>query len=486
MGDLVTFTPNTGSNPLFVGRGSYIRNPDILPIFWGSYWPGSGEMTVDTIMQALKTMTSGAYLQGLTQYGYGGSASVRPPRVDRGFNGFGISPSQTAVDAGVDGYIKSLLNDDAIDNVDDNHELIVVVFLDPSVPIVPNPNGSGFVLGDNGPIEKFEFLDDNTRFQRAWIGTSSGQIATVTQILSHELAESISDPFNSGWYQQTPPAPGTSDQINDVCNQNGLSDGVAVTAYWSNADSACIIPTSGNRFVSLSHTVETIQQPDGPVQQAFIDLGILCGGGRLFEFVERTYVNNVTINAKIDGYESPNAQWTIDGQPIPVVGGVITVAATFDEPPGASVRSEFAQLRTFNPGVSGSQIKISVGPNAGNVAFRVTLSVREEFDSGPSARGSTRRTAILDLDLKNQELQWSKEFKDATSNCDVVMHLSDGPGVVIGKPRPGDPAHLADRFAEVMRELGVAESNLVKLAELVETSRPELAAALRSLGQRSL
>ncbi|MGH7584406.1 MAG: hypothetical protein ACREL5_14390 [Gemmatimonadales bacterium] len=108
------------------------------------------------------------------------------------------------------------------------------------------------------------------------------------------------------------------------------------------------------------------------------------------------------------------------------------------------------------------------------------------LDSGPSSRGSTRRTAILDLDLKNQELQWSKEFKPATSNCNLLKHLFDGPGVVIGKPRPGDPADLKDRFAEVMRELSVAESNHVKLAELVETSRPELAAALRSLGQRSL
>jgi hypothetical protein len=57
---------------------------------------------------------------------------------------------------------------------------------------------------------------------------------------------------------------------------------------------------------------------------------------------------------------------------------------------------------------------------------------------------------------------------------------------VIGKPKPDDPARLKDRFAEVMHELSVAESNLVKLAGLVEASRPELAAALRSLAQRTL
>jgi hypothetical protein len=261
MGDLITFNPNTGSNPVFIGRGSHIGNPDILPIFWGQYWPGSGGMTVGTIMQALNTMASGAYLHGLAQYGYGGVANVRSPRVDQTLCFFGSAPAQAVVDAGADNYINGLIDNDAIDNVDDNNELIVIVFLDPSVPNIPYPGPQG----DNGPFVKFdEILDDPYRFQRAWINTSSGQLATVTQILSHELAESISDPFNNGWFQQTPPpAPGAG-QIADVCNQNGLSDGIAVTAYWSNADSACIIPTPGVRFVSLSQTTETIRQPDGP------------------------------------------------------------------------------------------------------------------------------------------------------------------------------------------------------------------------------
>jgi hypothetical protein len=432
-------------------------------------------------------MAGGAYFQGLAQYGYGGSANVRSPRVDQGLCSFGSAPSQSAVDAGVDNYINGLIDNEAIDNVDDNNELIVVVFLDPSVPNIPNPTGSGIVGGDNKPFVKFdEILDDPYRFQRAWINTSSGQLATVTQTLSHELAESISDPFNNGWFQQTPPPAPGSGQIADVCNQNGLSDGIAVTAYWSSANSACIIPTSGVRFVSLSQTTETIQQPDGPVQHVFINLGPLCGGGGLFDFVERTYINNVTINAKIQGYESRNATWSIDGQTIPIGTSTITVEATSEVPTisGVDLKPVSAQILVWNSG--GSEIRLSVGPNSGNVSSRITLSVIEGFDVGGSARGSTRRIGVLDLVLKNQELIWSNEFTQAMKNCDRMKHLFDGPDVVIGRPKPDDPGGLKDRFAEVMRELSVAESNLVMLADLVETSRPELAAALRSLGQRTL
>ncbi len=500
MGDRITFNfnPTISSTPVFVGHGSFIENPDILPIFLGPYWPGSGEMTVNTIVDALNTMASGAYLQGLTQYGYGGSASVRAPRVDQSVtnllsfaaaNPFLSPPINlfTAVNYGVRAYIGGLVDNDEIDNVDDNHHLIMIVFLDPSIPLVPNPSGSNSILGANVPFESFELLDDNIRFETAWIGTSSSQLASVTQTLSHELAEAISDPFNSGWYQQTPPPASGSGQITDVCNQNGLSDGVAVTAYWSNADAACIIPTSGQRSISLSHKTDTLQQPDGPVQQVFVDLGPLCGGGQLFDFVERTYVNNVTIKATIDGFESLMAAWTINGQPFPNgTSGVVTVDATVDVPTAAGVSTRLAstQLVTFNAGPTGAEIGFSTAPGAGNVALRLVLTVRETFDSGLTSRGSTLRTAVLELDLKNQEVMGSREFNHAHANCERVKHLKNTPTPAFGPPKVGDPAGLGERVTDAVRQLRAAEDSLVAAAALAEGSRPELAEALRTLAQR--
>jgi hypothetical protein len=489
VGDRVTFNPTISPTPVFVGRGSVMDTPDILPMFLGPYWPGTGAMTVDTIMNALRTMASGAYLDGLKQYGYGGAATVRAPRVDQGFGGFllGLAPNaQTVIDQGVDSYIDNLIKHDDIDNADDNHELIVVVFLDPSVPNVPNPNVNGStILGDNGKFEHFELFDDNIRFQRAWVSTTSGDLATVTQILSHELAESISDPFNNGWYRQTPPAPATSDQITDICNQNGLSDGVAVTAYWSNSDGHCVIPTSGTRAVWLTQTTQTTQQPDGPVQQAFVDLGAICGGGQMFDFVQRTWVHNVRIAARIEGFEAQSATWTINGQAVPVGGGNLTVDATVDVPTasGVKTKSGTAQLATFNAGAGGSEMSFSVQPGSGNVSLEVRLTVQEQFDIGPSALGSTVRRGLVELDLKNQEVEWSTEFKDANANCERVKHLKNTPTGPFGVPTPGDPGGLGERVKQVIGELNAVESNLLQVADAAQATHPEVAAALRSLAK---
>jgi hypothetical protein len=402
----------------------------------------------------------------------------------------------TAIDSAVDSYITALINDETIGNVDDNHELIVIVFLDPSVPVVPNPStSSGTIGGDNAKIEIFEFLDDNIRFERCWIDTASNHLADVTRTLSHELAEAISDPFNNGWYQTVPPPAPGSGQISDVCGQPAICDGVAVEAYWSVADKACIVPAKGSHRLSLSSSSDKIESRDSPDLAALIDLGSLCGGPRMFHYLERTYTHDLTIDAMISGYESPIADWTINGIPVPLLDGSIQVPATWDEPgavgpaPGSVaqfspfkvnlLRPDSAELRTMRTSSAVTQIRIDVGPNSGNVSLRVAVRVRESFDSG-SGYGTTLRSAVLDFEVKCQEVIWSEEYKTAHAHCEYVKHLSVGPDNVFGPPSPGDPARLDDRLANALRELRLAELNVAEIAALVEDNRPELAAALRS------
>ena len=69
----------------------------------------------------------------------------------------------------VNDYVNGLVADDAISNVDDNHEIIAIVFLDPSVigPRIFDAFGNVTIApgGANTRFEKFELFDDNTRFQ---------------------------------------------------------------------------------------------------------------------------------------------------------------------------------------------------------------------------------------------------------------------------------------------------------------------------------
>ena len=502
MSDTITFKPNIGTNPTFTGRGSKIEHPDILPIFRGSCWPVGCNVTSNDIMKALYLLVGGPYLQGLSQYGYVGPAQVRNAVID---NTPLIIPlptpapgvSQTKViDNAVSAYIGSLVDNDSIDNVDDNHELIVMVFLDPSIPSPINTDSAGKQSGPSGantPIEIFEFLDDNIRFQYAWITTSSNNLANITQTLSHELVESITDPFNSGWVQTSPPpAPGSEPQIGDVCNQPASINGVWVSAYWSVADNACIVPTSGTRKLSLSQTLDKHEPFDGPNRQGYVNFPIICGGGRYFDYFERTYHNVLTIHAKFDGYETPIVDYTINGQEVSLMSGTVEVDAVWDVPrsnpyfPDFNFKPKTARLATWKPSPMSTELKIDVGPHEGNTSLRIVVTASESFDNPNAGGGSTKRTAILDIDLKNQEVIWGSGHDSAVKNCDHLEHLADGPNVVFGPPRPGDPSEMIDIIIRAVRDQssGRAE-NLMNAAQLVKTSRPELAKALVSLARRA-
>jgi Tripartite tricarboxylate transporter family receptor len=340
--------------------------------------------------------------------------------------------------------------------------------------------------GSNTRFESFELFDDNTRFQLSWVVTSSGSLAAVTAFASHELAESITDPFNGGWEQTFPPSSAFAGQIGDVCSQTGISNGVGVNAYWSIADNACIKPTAGVRRVSLTKTDVAHEPRDGPARTGFVDVGPLCGSGT-FGFFVRTFRNEIVVTAQIVGFESPIVSWLIDGNPVSILQGVINVAARWDpEPPPAAGAAapqlpSTAQLTTIHGSPDGPIVQISVGPNAGNVSFRIDLSVVESFDTGEAGgRKTSQRTAVLEVDLHNEEIVWDARHGDVVKNCDRVKHLFDGPGGVIGPHDPGGPADLLGQVQRVI-ERGRSEYLLTVANTL--TARPDLARALQALAR---
>lgn len=508
MGDTITYTPNTGVNPTFVGRGSKIEHPDILPIFLGSYWPGIGDLTVTSIMAALNAIASGPYLEGLKQYGYMGPATVRGPQLDSSTYTVTLPPLAPGVDQAanvgnaVGSYIQILVDNDKIANLDDNHDLIVLIFLDPSNPLPQKMDGSGNVTtsasGANTWFDQPEPLDDATRFEWSWINTTGG-LASATQIASHELVESITDPFGSGWHQTAPASLPTAGQVTDVCNQLGIAGGVAVTAYWSAADQACIVPTPGTRRVVLSRNVTKHEPHDGPPKRGYVNMGSLCASG-YFDYFERTYVTAVTINAALTGYESPMVDWRINGMAVPFVTGVIDVPVDWDpEPPPwppslarpsiwpSLFKPDTAQLMMEKLSASATQIGIQIGPNAGNADITIEATVTESFDVPTNGgTGSTARRAALQLSLKDQEIVWSDAYTEARRQCNRIHHLSAGPAGVLGRPLPGDPPDLANIIALAVGDTSSDRGQMLRYAaEMVRAGRPQLAADLAALADRA-
>lgn len=508
MGDTIKFTPNTGNSTDFAGHGSKIEHPDILPVFRGSYWPGSGDLTVLSVMNALNSLVNGSYLQGLTQYGYVGPAQVRTAIIDTSDISINPPPLMPGVnqtdtfDQITDGYISWLLDKKRIDNVDDNHDLIVMIIYDPSSRQPINMDANGVVTppiaGDNGEYDKVEILDDNIRFTRIWVVTADTNanqlpLANVTQAISHELVEAISDPFGTGWSQISPKAGENLGQIADVCNQPAIVNGVSVVAYWSEGDCKCIVPTSTTRSLSVSFTLDQHNGFDGREKTGYVHLPLMCGGDQYFKYFERTYRNKITIHTNLVGYESPVIEYKINNLDVPFLEGTLEVDAVWEpEPPSNPFFPDFdfkpptATLETLRLSPADPQISIWVGPNAGNTLLTISVVAYESFDDPSSGYATTRKSIPpLQIDLRNQEIIWEGNHDAVIQNCQDLENLVNGLGVVLGPPQPGDPAELVDIVARALRDYSQKRAEHIReVAELVQYSRPAVAEALLALAER--
>jgi hypothetical protein len=173
--------------------------------------------------------------------------------------------------------------------------------------------------------------------------------------------------------------------------------------------------------------------------------------------------------------------------------GAIEVEAEWDIPrsnplfPDLNFKPSTALLTTWKPSPTSPYITIRVGPNAGNTYLTIAVSVSEKFDDVNLGGGSTRRTAVLHVDdLKNQEIIWDPGHDSAVKNCSHIKHLANRLEVVLGPPRHGDPENLFDIISSALTdETPDRAENLREAAHVLESSRPEVADALKSLAERA-
>jgi len=340
MSTILTFPSNLAPViPTFVANGSKIEKPDLQVVFWGPYWPGTGQLTVGSLMQAVTTLVTGTFLEGMKQYGYTGPVNLRQPIVNTGNPNFTLPPPAKNLDqstttfSAIRSLVDAMMQNNAMGDVSSNHDLLVLVFLDPSF-VYPQTydaagNSTGYVYGAHGPYIVNRALQPAIRFSMGWVGTqpASGLSAfdRATATFGHELVESISNPFGgSGWVQTSPASGPSAGEIGDICNNTVcVADSIAVEPYWGVQQKACILSTE-TRSLTLSQPIIKHLPHDGPTQYAVVELGPLCGKGT-FDFVERTWDNVVAVTAVHPGYQVPVLKWWINDTP--VAGGSSTILA---------------------------------------------------------------------------------------------------------------------------------------------------------------
>ncbi len=249
----VVFVPHFGPQTV-QGSNDGMQNPNVYLIFSGSYWSTSqGQANETTLTASAQNILSGPYLSGLRQYGSDGRATFANSWTEAG-----TVPSQPSIDD-MQTFLQGTISaHGAAPGFNDaQHAPIYVVVSDPA-------SSAQYNGGWNAPGTYFYqigFFHIPANMHMIWVGTSSTSGGAVwkdayTLTLSHELAETISDPDSNGITVTAPPG-----LPNNVKGDNQIGDnepepggqphygyrlggvvGDLVQPYWSRADNAFIVP----------------------------------------------------------------------------------------------------------------------------------------------------------------------------------------------------------------------------------------------------
>jgi hypothetical protein len=171
-------------------------------------------------------------MTGLNEYRGIGRGFVRGSAIITSSN-----PPNGFTDAQVSTFINNQIAAGTIPGPDvDNQTLYCVV-----MPRGISASNTSFVG------EHTYFTRSGQRIRFAWI-TNSGNLASLTRIVSHEVVEAATDPEGSAFLGVA----GTCSQggwceIGDICSSTSVLDGVTVQSFWSDQNGACIVPTWPNR-----------------------------------------------------------------------------------------------------------------------------------------------------------------------------------------------------------------------------------------------
>jgi hypothetical protein len=208
------FNSDFGAETLKGDGGQRLTHPEVVLVFWGKYWGSASSANATSVYNAVKKELSTDFLSVTKQYGTSGSATLSPSvgyissnPTNRGFDGGDID---NVVNQAISkGQVPSLLTNQAI------------------YEVITPPGIASSSSGASG------FNDEKSNTVETWIssgGKSGLSIDNVTLVLSHETAESMTDPGGNGIEFN----PSSSDPVGGSGNQIGDYEGNAYTFRESN------------------------------------------------------------------------------------------------------------------------------------------------------------------------------------------------------------------------------------------------------------
>ncbi len=221
-GNVTSFTDN---------GGKILANCRIVLIFWGSEWsdtaPTPAVPSFSNCVNALSDVITSPWATQLSQYRGIGPLTLEHTDLD-----INSSPNNQFTDGDIRQEIENRILLGNVPTPDNSIDRVYAV-------ILPTGKGTKDHPGDVGYHGYFD-RSDGTRVYWAWV-TNDGTLTggnSIPKVFSHEIAEACSDPdLGSGIIVNG------NAEIGDVCNSTWqIVDGYAMEAYWSQADSRCVVP----------------------------------------------------------------------------------------------------------------------------------------------------------------------------------------------------------------------------------------------------
>jgi hypothetical protein len=224
--------------------GPVIESVEVVPIYWGAAWATGTNATLATQLDGFfDFIVNSPYMDMLKEYGTASTAIRRgkrlaSARVTSSEPGTVTPTGRQATDAQIQTALQGFIANQTVPATTAN--TLYFIFLPPNVVSMFGGTSScvarGF-CGYHGNIGNvfyavIPFVDCSGC-------TFSGQfLDTLTEVSSHELAEAVTDPDGTGWWD---PFTGPGDEIGDICNrQTTRLGGFLVQTEWSNARQACV------------------------------------------------------------------------------------------------------------------------------------------------------------------------------------------------------------------------------------------------------
>lgn len=243
-------TAAVGAAQLTYRGGPLITNIKLVGVYWGSAWSAAQQQSVSrtTIDNFLGDLAQSAYIDLLAEYSVSGMTIARG--TFQGSVVLGADPGAQVSDDDIQALIQQRLADGTIPPWDAN--TLYALFLPSGTTVTQGGSASCQTFcgyhnaivdpASNAALAYYAVLPypDCSGCMQAADGSTLQPFDSLTSVISHEVAEAITDPIpGSGWYDDQ------NGEIGDICAwQLATVDGYTVQQEWSNQAGSCVGPTA--------------------------------------------------------------------------------------------------------------------------------------------------------------------------------------------------------------------------------------------------